>query len=169
LYLVARATIRAAREQDAILPAIVSLESLEVLDEDAAEVCLARMVSEGMDLPVPVVDNDVLQRAHAVAESVLAERFQDRRDGVERLNQAFVDARLASVRESYRLKIERKKALLERARAHNQQFSYLRMLEGGIRNLTVEQERREAEIGQLRAVTAEHAIIAAGFLQVHGA
>lgn len=169
LYLVARATIRAAREQDTILPAIVSLESLEVLDEDAAEICLARMVSEGMDLPVPVVDNDVLRRAHAVAESVLAERFQDRRDGVERLNQAFVDARLASVRESYRLKIERKKALLERARAHNQQTSYLRMLEGGVRNLTAEQERRETEIGQLRSVTAEHAIIAAGFLQVHGA
>jgi superfamily II DNA or RNA helicase len=169
LYLVARVTIRAAREQDALLPAIVSLESLEALDEDAAEICLARMVSEGRDSPVPAFDSESLRRAYAAAESVLAERFQARRDGVERLNQAFVDARLASVRESYRLRIERKRALLEKARAHNQQASYLRMLEGGIRNLKAEQESREAEIERLRSVTAEHAIIAAGVLQVCGA
>ncbi|MFB3924399.1 MAG: hypothetical protein ACE145_21975 [Terriglobia bacterium] len=168
LYLVARATIRAAREQDALLPTIVNLESLQALDEDTSEICLARMVSEGKDLPTPVLENDVLQRAYAAAESVLAERFQARRDSVERLNQAFVDARLASVRESYRLKIERKQGLLERARAHNQQASYLRMLEGGIRNLKAEQESREAEIERLRSVTAEHVIIAAGILEVCG-
>jgi len=169
LYLVARATIRAAREQDALLPALVSLESFEALDEDAAELCLARMVSEGEDLPGPALDNDTLHRAYAAAESVLGERFQARRDGVERLNQAFVDARLASVKESYRVKIERKQALLERARAQNQQPSYLRMLEGGIRNLKAEQANREVEIEQLRSVTAEHALIAAGVLQVCGA
>ncbi len=168
LYLVARATIRAAREQDTLLPAIVNLESLDALDEDTSEICLARMVSEGKDSPVPAIENEVLQRAYAAAESVLAERFQTRRDSAERLNQAFVDARLASVRESYRLKIERKQGLLERARAHNQQASYLRMLEGGIRNLKAEQESREAEIERLRSVTAEHAIIAAGILEVCG-
>lgn len=168
LYLVARATIRAAREQDALLPTIVNLESLRALDEDTSEICLARMVSEGKDSPVPAIEHDVLQRAYAAAESVLAERFQARRDGAERLNRAFVDARLASVRESYRLRIERKQGLLERARAHNQQASYLRMLEGGIRKLEAEQKSRETEIEQLRSVTAELAIIAAGILEVCG-
>ena len=124
------------------------------------------MVSEGTDAPVPALDNELLRRAYSVAESVLAERFQGRRDSVERLNQTFVDARLASVRESYRLKIQRKKALLDRARANNQPASYIRMLDGGIRNLTAEQESRESLIDRLRSVTAEHIPTAAGILQV---
>jgi superfamily II DNA or RNA helicase len=166
LYLLARATIRAAREQDTLLPVVVNLQSFEALDEDAAELCLGRVVSEGTDAPVPALDNELLRRAYSVAESVLAERFQGRRDSVERLNQTFVDARLASVRESYRLKIQRKKALLDRARANNQPASYIRMLDGGIRNLTAEQESRESLIDRLRSVTAEHIPTAAGILQV---
>jgi hypothetical protein len=40
------------------------------------------------------------------------------------------------------------------------------MLEGTIRNLTAEQQKREVEIEQLRSVTAEHVPIATGFLSV---
>jgi hypothetical protein len=40
------------------------------------------------------------------------------------------------------------------------------MLEGTIRNLTAEQQKREAEIEQLQFVTAEHVLIAAGILRV---
>ena len=166
LYLLARATIRAAREQDVLLPVVVNLRSLELLDEDTAELCLSRVVSEGSDAPIPGTGNEILREAYLVAESALAQRFQGRRDRVERLNQAFVDARLASVRESYRSKIQRKRALLERAQANKQAASYIRMLEGGIRNLMAEQESRESQINQLRSVTAEHSTTAAGFLNV---
>jgi len=166
LYLVARATIRAAREQDALFPVVVNLRSSEILDEDAAELCLGRMVSEGTDTTPPVFDGDLLQRAYNAAQSTLAERFHARRESAERLNQAFVDARLSSVRESYRLKIQRKSALLDSARLKSQPASYIRMLEGGIRNLAAEQGTREAEIEQLRSVTAEHVLTATGILQV---
>jgi hypothetical protein len=166
LYLVARATIRAAREYDALLPIVVNLQSLEAIDEDDAEHCLGRMVGEGTDIQVPDFDATAIDRALETAESILAERFQLRRDGIERLNQAFVDARLASVQESYRLKIQRKNNLLERAQAANQQRSYIRMLEGGIRNLKAERESRESGIERLRSLTAEHALTAAGILQV---
>lgn len=166
LYLVARATIRAAREYDALLPIFVNLQSLEAIDEDGAEHCLGRMVGEGTDIQVPDFDATAIDRALKTAESILAERFQLRRDGIERLNQAFVDARLASVQESYRLKIQRKNNLLERAQAANQQRSYIRMLEGGIRNLKAERESRESGIERLRSLTAEHALTAAGILQV---
>jgi len=70
-YLVARATIRAAREQDMLLPAVVNLESLTVLDEDPSEVCLARMVSDGTDSDAPVPTTDILRQAYGVAESAL--------------------------------------------------------------------------------------------------
>ena len=40
------------------------------------------------------------------------------------------------------------------------------MLEGTIRNLSAEQQKREGEIEQLRSVTAEHAPIAAGIVRV---
>jgi hypothetical protein len=149
-----------------LLPVVVNLRSLELLDEDTAELCLSRVVSEGSDAPIPGTGNEILREAYLVAESALAQRFQGRRDRVERLNQAFVDARLASVRESYRSKIQRKRALLERAQANKQAASYIRMLEGGIRNLMAEQESRESQINQLRSVTAEHSTTAAGFLNV---
>ncbi len=166
LYLLARATIRAAREQDALLPVVVSLQSLEALEEDAAELCLGRMVGEGTDTPQPLLDAETLSRAYSAAESILVERFEARRENAERVNQAFVDARLASVRESYRLKISRKQTLLDSARRRNQPPSYIRMLEGTIRNLTAEQQKRESEIEHLRSVTAEHVPIATGILRV---
>jgi hypothetical protein len=40
------------------------------------------------------------------------------------------------------------------------------MLEGGIRNLKAERESRESGIERLRSLTAEHALTAAGILQV---
>ena len=166
LYLLSRATIRSARQQDALFPVIVNLESSEVLEEDVAEQCLGHMVAEGIDTPPPNFDIACLKRAYSAAESIMAERFQARRESAERLNQAFIDARLASVSESYRLKIQRKTALLESARLKKQAASYIRMLEGGIRNLVAEQGVREAEIEQLRSVTAEYTAIATGILRV---
>lgn len=166
LYLLARATVRSAREQDALLPVVVNLQSLEALDEDSGELCLGRMVHEGSDTGPLALDAETLQSGYAIAETVLVERFEARRRSAERVNQAFVDARLGSVRESYRLKISRKETLLENARVRKQPASYIRMLEGTIRNLTAEQQRREAEIEQLRSVTAEHVPIATGLLRV---
>jgi hypothetical protein len=166
LYLLVRATIRAAREQDALLPVVVNLQSLKALDEDAGELCLGRMAGEGEDTPPPQIDAGMLRAAYFAAESILADRFESRRENVERVNQAFVDARLTSVRESYRLKISRKQALLEGARTRNQPASYIRMLDGTIRNLKAEQQKREAEIDQLRTVTAEHVPVATGVLRV---
>ena len=166
LYLLARATIRAAREQDALLPVLINLNSLEALDDDVSELCVGRMVHEGSDTDPLTLDAEALHTGYCAAETVLVERFDARRGNVERVNQAFVDARIASVRESYRLKISRKQTLLESARIRNQPASYVRMLEGTIRNLTVEQQRREAEIERLRSVTAEHIPIAAGLLRV---
>jgi SNF2 family DNA or RNA helicase len=166
LYLLSRATIRSAREQDVLMPILVDLETLEVVEEDLSELCLGTMVSEGMDAAHLSVDQAALQEAFGVAASAMAERIHARREVAERLNQAFVDARLSSVRESYRLKIARKQALLESALQKRQRASYVRMLEGGIRNLKSEQDAREAEIERLRFVTAEHAVTAAGILLV---
>jgi len=101
LYLLARATVRAAREQDVLLPVVINLDSARALDEDASELCLSRMVNEGADTAPPTIDADMLRTAHAAAEAILVKRFDARRGNAERVNQAFVDARLASVRESY--------------------------------------------------------------------
>lgn len=166
LYLVARATIRAARDQDTLLSAFVNLKTHDVLDEDASEICLARMVSEGKDSRNPIVDGNILEAAYGIAESALVERFKARREQVERLNDAFVNARLASVEESFRHRIDQRKALLERARLNMRQASYIRMLEGGIRNLMAERDRKLQEIKELRQVTAEFNFVAAGILVV---
>ena len=124
------------------------------------------MVIEGADMLVPSIDPEILQQAYQAGQTILVERFNARRDSVERLNQAFVGARMASVTESYRMKIGRKNILLNNARARQQQLSYIRMLEGTIRKLTAEQQVRQAEIEGLRAITAEYRIKAAGVLSV---
>lgn len=167
LYLIARATIHAARQQDSLLPVIVNLETESSLEEDASEMCLGRMVRSATDTAVPNFDADLLARRYSMAESVLVSRFQSRRDLVERLNESFVEARLASIRESYRLKITRKQTLLSAAQYKNQPASYIRMLEGTIRNLLAEQQRRVQEIEQLRSITAEHVVVGAGILRVN--
>lgn len=164
LYLIARATIRSAREQDALLPVLVDLSTLEALGEDVSEQILARAVAEAGDFQEAADDPELLQAAFDVAERHMVDRFQSRREDVERLNQAFVDARLASVRESYKLKIRKKRQLLERAEEKGQKVSYIRMLQGYIRNLDAEQKRKEDEISQLRKVSAEHTICAAGVI-----
>jgi hypothetical protein len=166
LYLVARATIRAARDQDTLLAVFVNLKTGQLMDEDAAEICLSRMVSEGKDWSRPTVEQDTLRRAYQIAESAVAQRFKARRQEVERLNEAFVNARLASVKESFEQKIAQRKAQLELALANMRQASYVRMLEGGIRNLEAERDRRVSEIELQRAVTADFCPIAAGILQV---
>jgi hypothetical protein len=122
------------------------------------------MVREGEDIAPPSIGSDAIRSGYAVAEAILVERFEARRASVERMNSAFVEARVASVRESYRLKIARKQTLLDNARVRNQPASYIRMLEGTVRNLAAEQRTREAGIEQLRSVTAEHVLIAAGIL-----
>jgi hypothetical protein len=124
------------------------------------------MVTEGTDMPVPSLDPETLQKAYQAGQTTLVERFNTRRNSVERLNQAFVGARMASVTESYRLKISRKQILLENARVRQQQLSYIRMLEGTIRRLTDEQQIRQAEIEGLRSITAEYTIKAAGVVSV---
>ena len=166
LYLIARVTVRAAREQDTLLPVIVNLKNRQALGEDESENCLARMVSEGRDMPEPLVDSDTLRAVYEIAESVLVERFESRRQQVERLNESFVNARLASVQESFEQRIRQRKILLERALQNKRQASYVRMLEGGIRNLEAERDRRVSEIEGQRAVTADFHAIAAGILQV---
>jgi hypothetical protein len=149
-----------------LLPVIVDASSFEVLPEDASELCLGRMVIEGTDTPAPSLDQDELREAYQAGQAVFIERCTARRESVERLNRSFVDARLASVSQSYRLKISRKNALLESARAKRQQLSYIRMLEGTIRKLNDEQQIRQAEIEGLRSITADYAIKAAGVLSV---
>ncbi len=166
LYLIARTTILAARQQEALLAALVNLENFAAVSDEASELILGRMVRTGSDTPVPSVDCGPLKRAYAAAEAVLAERFQARRLDVERLNDAFVDSRLASVRESHRMRISRKQILLDNARLRNQPTRYIRMLEGTIRNLKAEQQKREELIEALRVVTAEYSPIASGILVV---
>ena len=166
LYLVARATIHAARPQDALLPVIIDLRTLDVLDEDASELWLGKMVNEATEPGQFLIDTEALNSAYSKAESILVERFDAKRANAERVNQAFVDARLSSVHESYRLKIARKQTLLDNARMRNQTLAYIRMLEGTIRNLRAEQAKREAEIEHLRSVTAEQYPTAAGILRI---
>ena len=165
VYVIGRATIRAAREQDLLLPVFVRLGSNKEISEDDSELTLGRMATDATTLSAPEPDPEQLYSALQAAESVFTERLRIRRQETERLNAAFIDARLSSVMGSYGLKLARKRELLARGKAKNQ-GNYVRMLEGSIKRLESERELREREIESRRAITAEHSVKAVGILDV---
>ncbi len=166
LYLVARGRILAARQQNALLPVIVDLRSLQALGDDASEIALGRMIREGVTARRPPVETEEVQRAYYAAFQLLGQRFDALKNDAIRINDAMVTARLTSVQQSYDSKILKKRQLLLTAAEKGQDARYIRMLEGYIRNLEHERSIRIEEIEKLRLVTGEFVTIAAGYLNV---
>jgi len=170
LYVIARLTIFGARfrenEAKMLLPVVVNLRSFEPLDSEPSEVVLGEMVRRGSNGDYPVAGAEVLTRAYEVAWQTVATRCEALKAEAARMNEQMVNLRLESVRRSYRAKIERRDELLARAKERGLDPKYIRMLEGTIRNLEAERDRKCEEIEKLRSVTADFVVIAAGFLEV---
>jgi hypothetical protein len=168
LYLVGHAKIHAARERNALLPVILRLSDLQVLDETTAEVLLGNMIREGTTpAAVPDIDAGLLDRAYAKAYETLEERFRILKKETARVNDAMVEARTASLQQSYEIKIQKKRHLLSQAVDRHRDARYIRMLEGYIKHLERERYAKIEQVEELRRLTGEFSEVAAGYLNVY--
>jgi hypothetical protein len=167
LFVVARVNILAAREKSFLLPIFVDSETVLPLDDDASETILGRMIREGASPPYyPALAPDHLERLYVAARESLHAGVEAYRTSAARVNDALVDARLASMEQTYVSKIKKKSELLERGRQRNREPRYLHMLEREVANLEQELRTRQEQVSKQRVVTADFQVIAGGYLEV---
>jgi superfamily II DNA or RNA helicase len=167
LYLVGRARLHAARERNALLPVLVRMPDLHVMDELTSEIALGHMIREGTPPEgLPELDPNLLERAYAKAYETLEERFRRSKQEAARVNDAMVTSRIASLQQSYDVKVQKKRHLLSQAIDRHRDARYIRMLEGYIRHLERERQAKVNQVEELRQLTGDFAEIAAGYLKV---
>jgi hypothetical protein len=138
------------------------------LDPTESELILGRMIREGTTpASLPAIDPEVLDRTYSKAYESLEERFQALKGEAVRINNSMVDARIASLEQSYAAKIEKKKALVAAAVERKRDSRYIRMLDGYVRHLERERRLKIEQVEELRDVTGDFSEIAAGHLNVY--
>jgi hypothetical protein len=168
LYLVGHARIHAARERNALLPVILRLSDFKLLDETAAEVLLGSMIREGTTpAAMPEIDAGLLDRAYAKAYEALEERFRILKKKAARVNDAMIESRIASLQQSYEIKIQKKRHLLSQAVDRRRDARYIRMLQGYIRHVERERGAKVEQVEDLRQLTGDFSEVAAGYLNVY--
>lgn len=166
-FFVYRLALVAARPTNT-LEAVFLDESLqEACGSEDGEIVLGEMVERGGAVDeVVTVTPEIAELAASHAERAFLAR---RNAAVERErieNDAFVDKRLASVRNYHEKAIEKKAALLARAVSERKKERYQRMLRGMLTKLKAEYETKMEQLQLLRAVSAEHHEVAMGIVEI---
>ena len=162
-------TIVNAARQYSVLECVLLNEKLEVAcDADVAEGVLGEMVERGFtsDAGALEFNTEFLRQAAERIEEVYLERREAVRTRETLGNEAFVEQRLASLRQHLNRLQKRDGDLLRKAQAAKQQERYLRMLRGRIANRERDLKQKEADLNVLRQVAIEHVQVAAGVLEV---
>jgi hypothetical protein len=139
----------------------------EACNPEQAEELLGEMVERGGSVEdVVVVAPDIAEAAASRAERA----FLGRRAAAVELerveNDAFVEKRMASLRNYYVKAMQKKRGLLERAISERKQERYQRMLRGMLTKLEAEFEVKTERLEKLRSVSAEHQQVALGIVEV---
>lgn len=167
VYLVCLIEASAARPYRSLESVYVRMDSHDVLDDDDSEDLLFDMISSGDTLEhTPKISREAIDEAIGIASEVLGQRINKWKEDLKRTNEALVSNRLNSLEQSYQTKYEKKTELLRRAYEKESAPQYIRMLEGGLRNLTSDYEHKKSEIEKGRHVSLSFNEIAAGFLKV---
>jgi hypothetical protein len=163
LYLV---EMTGARHVRTLESSFINLDTSEVLDSETSEVLLSRMVTEGKTCPDdPVLDEETVVEKARRADEVFVERIGEKERELRRINDALISNRIASLEASFKAKETKKMELLEKGRRGGKDPRYIRMLEGGLKNIRTDYERKRTEIEAGRTVRKEYSLIAAGYLE----
>jgi hypothetical protein len=147
--------------------AFISLDGHRTLTEDLSESVLSAMVATGKRLVnIPSVPPEALDiLVHSLDEEIVR-RIQKRREELRRTNAAIIEDRLDSLTRSYEAKASKKEALLENAKRLHRERQYIRMLEGGLRNLKAAFGQRRAELEKNRDSDIAFRPLAAGLVRI---
>jgi len=156
---------RPVKELDFVL---VECRTGQPIDVDTSDALFWLMVSKGTSVPVgqqPPVGPEtasLVEKVEAIGIERLNARFSER----HRLNNATVDARLASLEAAHIRNIATREERLHLANSRSRAPQYLRMLEGGIRKLKVAYEMKRRELEAQRTLGRSISLEAAGLVEV---
>jgi hypothetical protein len=143
----------------------VDLES--TLSPDISEELLSEMIVNGETLEEEFeLPPDMLDALRAAADEELGRRLVERRTELERVNEALVETRLASLTASFEVKHQKNQELLQRAENRQQKERYIRMLRGGLRNMEADFERKRRLLEEARLLDLQLHTFAAGIVRI---
>jgi superfamily II DNA or RNA helicase len=168
LYLLEITGARPIRDINVVM---IPLENIEPLSEDISQRLFIEMAVKGevvapgerglQDFPVDSHIN--------LAENVFTQRLNHRFEQLKRHNNALVSNRLASLEESFTRNVNRREALLEKAKLLKRKGTYIKGLETGIRNLKARYEESKKVIESTRNMGRGYDLKGAGIVEVsHG-
>lgn len=168
LYMIYLLKIECARSRNLMETVFVPCAPhLSEVSPEAGELLLSQMVTEGRTYEdFGGYEQSVMEKFIEQGIEVLATRISQRKDDAERINEALVVGRLASLNRSFEVKIDKKKELLRKANEKRADHRYIRMLEGGIRNLNTEYEKKRRKFEAQRQVNINHMPKGGGVVQV---
>ena len=97
---------------------------------------------------------------------MFGEYVKHRRTELAQLNEATVSSRLISLEQSFTTKVAKKEQQLVQAREKKSPGRYIQMLEGTLRRLRLEYQKRREEIEQGRKLDLSFERIASGIVRV---
>ncbi len=165
LYLLTQAgAVRSGRYLEAVF---ISLDG-HVLLEDLCEPLLHAMATAGETWdPPPIVQPERLTELRAGADEELVRRRELRVQELARINEIYVERRLASIRATYDAKHRKMADRLEQAQIKGQSKQYTNMVEGSIRNIDRDFEMKNAQLQEQRSVDIAFRRVAAGIVRVN--
>jgi hypothetical protein len=156
---------RPVKELDFVL---VDCDTGRPVDADIGDKLFWEMMAGGASIPpgeqLSQASNDeLLTTAEGIGVERLNVRFAER----NRLNNATVDARLASLDAAHQRNLAIREERLRVAEAKRRAPNYLRMLEGGIRKLKTAYEMKRRELEAQRTLGRSIRLEAAGLVEVN--
>lgn len=157
------------RPQIILKPSVVSLKTMNVLDEDISEILVATMITEGVDakhlkrIPAGLPIKD----AYDTAQKVQQKCESDLRGSLKTRDGAFRARRMASLRSFYSSRIERQKNLANRHTWTGSQESIIKRFTTRAKNLENECESRIDDIENGSPFDSETEEILAAVVQVY--
>lgn len=160
--------IGGARPAKDLFFVVVALNPLKVLHEDECDKFLVEMVTNAQ-MVAPGERGGFessLEKLIEIADQTFIERLEKKLAQLRKANNALVSNQLASLEESYRRNVNRRQNLLEKARINKRQETYIKGLETGIKNLTLNFEKKRGEIEATRTINSGFDLKGAGIAEV---
>jgi hypothetical protein len=167
LYFLYLLEAKGARSYHDIESVFVSAVDGNVLTKDTGEALVSEMVTLGTTLDAfPQPPKSTIKQLINYVNDVLGSRIQALKNEMQKTNEAMIASRLTSLEQSLEIKLQKKQKLLDMAVAKQSAGQYIRMLEGGLRNLQADYNRRKKDIEDRRTIQLSFQELGAGYLRV---
>lgn len=169
LYMVYLLKIHAANTQIRIEPVFIDLQTLEPLSDSFSYQLLAEMITKGETLQTEIVNKistDLINEAYKVCDDYWGIKIKQKEHEIRKYNDLRVSNQIASLEQTFKVKYNKRKELLEKAVHLERNQRYIRMLKGYLRKLERDFEQAKRELEEKRKVSISFERIAGGILQI---